>query len=78
MLAMDGRPEHVVAAFEAGADDYIVRPFSPAQLRAKTHTWLLRAGSPGHRDAGRTGDVRPTGETRTAGDSRRSGDVAAG
>jgi CheY-like chemotaxis protein len=45
MLAMPGHPEQVVAAFEAGANDYIVRPFSPAQLRAKTHTWLLRAGN---------------------------------
>jgi CheY-like chemotaxis protein len=45
MLAMPGHPEQVVAAFEAGANDYIVRPFSPAQLRAKTHTWLLRSGN---------------------------------
>jgi len=45
LLATDGRPEQVVAAFEAGANDYIVRPFSPAQLRAKAHTWLLRIGS---------------------------------
>lgn len=44
VLATPGRPEQVVAAFEAGANDYIVRPFAPAQLRAKTHTWLLRAG----------------------------------
>jgi DNA-binding response OmpR family regulator len=34
-----------VAAIEAGANDYLIRPFSPAQLRAKTHTWLLRSGS---------------------------------
>jgi len=46
MLAAPGHPEQVVAAFEAGANDYIVRPFSPAQLRAKTHTWLLRSGNP--------------------------------
>ena len=51
MLAMAGRPDYVVAAFEAGADDYIARPFSPAQLRAKTHTWLLRAGSTGRGSA---------------------------
>ena len=45
MLAMPGHPEQVVAAFEAGANDYIVRPFAPAQLRAKTHTWLLRSSN---------------------------------
>jgi two-component system sensor histidine kinase ChiS len=54
MVAPSGRPEHVVAAFEAGANDYIVRPFAPAQLRAKAHTWLLRTGSTQRRaDTGR-------------------------
>ena len=49
LLVPAGRPEQVVAAIEAGANDYLVRPFAPAQLRAKTHTWLLRSGtSPSH------------------------------
>jgi PleD family two-component response regulator len=48
ILAPAGHPEQVVAAIEAGANDYLVRPFAPAQLRAKAHTWLLRSGtSPG-------------------------------
>ena len=48
ILAPAGHPEQVVAAIESGANDYLIRPFSPAQLRAKTHTWLLRSGtSPG-------------------------------
>lgn len=45
ILTPAGHPENVVAAIEAGANDYLIRPFSPAQLRAKTHTWLLRSGS---------------------------------
>jgi CheY-like chemotaxis protein len=45
ILTPAGRPEQVVAAIEAGANDYLIRPFSPAQLRAKTHTWLLRSGT---------------------------------
>ena len=45
LLAPAGRPEQVVAAIEAGANDYLIRPFAPAQLRAKTHTWLLRSGT---------------------------------
>lgn len=50
ILAADGHPDQVVAAFEAGANDYLLRAFSPAQLRAKTHTWLLRSGiAPGPR-----------------------------
>jgi CheY-like chemotaxis protein len=45
ILTSAGHPEQVVAAIEAGANDYLLRPFSPAQLRAKTHTWLLRSGT---------------------------------
>jgi CheY-like chemotaxis protein len=41
------RLEDVVRAFEVGANDYVVKPFSLGQLRAKTHTWLLRAARPG-------------------------------
>lgn len=46
ILAPAGRPEQVIAAIECGANDYLIRPFSPAQLRAKTHTWLLRSSTP--------------------------------
>ena len=42
MITISREPEDVVEAFDAGANDYIVKPFSVAQLRAKTHTWLLR------------------------------------
>jgi DNA-binding response OmpR family regulator len=33
-------------AFEAGANDYLTKAFAPAQLRAKTQTWLLRKTLP--------------------------------
>ena len=46
MLTASRRPEDVIEAFQAGANDYLVKPFALAQLRAKTQTWLLRqAGS---------------------------------
>lgn len=45
ILTQAGHPEQVVAAIEAGANDYLIRPYSPAQIRAKTHTWLLRSGN---------------------------------
>ncbi|MGE3912271.1 MAG: PleD family two-component system response regulator, partial [Chloroflexota bacterium] len=49
VLVPAGHPEQVIAAIEAGANDYLIRPFAPAQLRARTHTWLLRSGTaPGH------------------------------
>jgi CheY-like chemotaxis protein len=44
LLVPAGHPDQVLAAIEAGANDYLIRPFAPAQLRAKTHTWLLRSG----------------------------------
>jgi DNA-binding response OmpR family regulator len=47
MLSASSRPEDAVRAFEAGANDYIVTPCSPAQLRAKTQTWLLRTARAG-------------------------------
>ncbi len=46
MLSTSTRTEDVIRAFEAGANDYIVKPFAPAQLRAKAHTWLLRTARP--------------------------------
>jgi CheY-like chemotaxis protein len=47
MLTASRRPEHLIRAFEAGANDYLGKPFAIAQLRAKTQTWLLRAATNG-------------------------------
>ena len=41
-----GRDETIVRAFEPGAADYIVKPFSPTELAAQVRAALLvRAGS---------------------------------
>ena len=45
ILSGSNQPEDVVQAFEAGANDYLPKPFAPAQLRAKAHTWLLRSSA---------------------------------
>ena len=42
--ARDGDPE-IVAALDAGADDYVVKPFSGAQLHARIGAVLRRAGA---------------------------------
>ena len=41
-----GRDELVARALEAGADDYIVKPFSPTELVARIHTALRRQAGP--------------------------------
>ncbi|MDT8341544.1 MAG: response regulator [Longimicrobiales bacterium] len=40
MLTGMGRDEDIVRGFELGADDYLVKPFSPAELMARVHRLL--------------------------------------
>ncbi len=41
-----GHDETIARAFEAGADDYIVKPFSPTELTARVRAALRRHGNP--------------------------------
>ena len=43
MLTVRDSDDNVIAALEAGADDYIVKPFSPRQLIARIRALLRRA-----------------------------------
>ena len=49
-----GRDETIVRALEAGADDYIVKPFSPTELAARVRAALRRRAEP---DPFRLGDL---------------------
>jgi two-component system response regulator MprA len=40
MLTSRGREEHVLEGFESGADDYITKPFKPAELLARVERYL--------------------------------------
>jgi DNA-binding response OmpR family regulator len=51
MISSSARPEDAARAFEAGANDYVVRPLIPGQLRARARTWLLRAALAPSRDS---------------------------
>lgn len=44
LLTVRGEEEDIVRGLETGADDYIVKPFSPRQLVARAHAVLRRAG----------------------------------
>ncbi|MBI5368666.1 MAG: response regulator transcription factor [Planctomycetes bacterium] len=46
MLSADGDEDSVVRGLELGADDFVVKPFRPAELGARLRTALRRAGRP--------------------------------
>lgn len=56
----------VVALLDAGADDYLVKPFSPRQLQARLGAVLRRAGSRGREAPLVVGGLRIDGTGRTA------------
>lgn len=43
-VSHDGRPQSRMAAFEAGADDYVVKPYDPVELLARLQAHLRRGG----------------------------------
>lgn len=61
IIAVTGQADShdVVGGLEAGADDYVTKPFLPAELRARIHAQLRRADTtaPGLPDAITRGEV---------------------
>jgi two-component system KDP operon response regulator KdpE len=57
VLSAIGEEEQKVRALEAGADDYVTKPFSPRELVARLHAVLRRARTSGDEPVLRAGEV---------------------
>ena len=57
MLTARDAIENRVEGLESGADDYLVKPFAPAELVARVHALLRRVGSKPESQAVTCGDV---------------------
>ena len=71
ILSVRGEDEAVVRGLEMGADDYVVKPFSPTQLVARIRALMRRAGvvtTPGTLAAGGMVLDRSRGEVAREGD----------
>ena len=68
MLTAKADEESVVAGLNRGADDYVVKPFSPKQLIARVEAVLRRAVSAATRNGAGTADAADTMQTLSAGD----------
>ena len=57
ILSVKDQEEEKIAALEAGADDYLTKPFSVGELRARLGAVLRRAGNPTPGAPFRTGEL---------------------
>ncbi|MEX0658876.1 MAG: response regulator transcription factor [Egibacteraceae bacterium] len=64
VLTARGEESDRVLGLELGADDYVVKPFSPRELAARVSSVLRRAGAPPPRGALRFGDLEVDEATR--------------
>lgn len=66
MLTARDAIENRVEGLESGADDYLVKPFAPAELVARVHAMLRRAGSKPESQKASYADVTLDPSTREA------------
>ena len=57
MLTASSRLEDKLAAFRAGADDYVVKPFALEELESRIHALMRRSNAASHTSVLRVGDL---------------------
>lgn len=57
MLTARGEESDRITGLEAGADDYVTKPFSPRELLARVRAVLRRSRADGRREAGRSAEI---------------------
>ena len=73
VLSAVGEEEEKVRALEAGADDYVTKPFGPRELVARLQAALRRAGRrDGADDRASTGSRSTSPRAASAATARRS------
>ena len=76
MLTAKGEEDDRVRGLNAGADDYVVKPFSPNELIARIHAVLRRAGAVAGGAPLKSGDLAMDLQTHTV--TRGGRDIALG
>lgn len=60
MLTARGTEDDRIAGLDLGADDYLVKPFSPREVVSRVRAILRRVGQGGQQDAGESQPAPPT------------------
>ncbi len=58
IISVRDQEQDKIAAFEAGADDYLTKPFSAGEMLARLRAVLRRAGEPEHEPVYQSGDLK--------------------
>ncbi len=65
LLTVRGDEDDIVKGLGIGADDYMIKPFSPRQLVARAHAVMRRAGQTVTPGIIRAGNIQYNGQNRT-------------
>lgn len=77
MLTALGTPDNIVAGFDAGADDYVIKPFDFRELLARVNVFIKRSDSMNLPDKLRIADLEMDLNTKTVKRANKKIDLTA-